>query len=209
MAQVKLNFRKLSVTEKIARAQQIVKAMTDNSANFPNPIPPLADITASIDAVEQANADAMEARALSKQRTAILEEKMDVLDDGMTRLASFVNAASGGKEDVILSAGMDVRTPALTSNFVPGTPNTINPTMGDHEGEIDVSWNAKQGAQSYILQMSLNPPTDDSWTQVAVVTASKYTVTGLTSGTKYWFRVCAVGSGGQSGWSDPAVKMAP
>jgi Fibronectin type III domain len=209
MAQVKLNFRKLSVTEKIARARQIVKAMTDNSASFSNPIPPLADITASIDAVEQANADTLKARALSKQRTAILEEKVDVLDDGMIRLASFVNAASGGKEEVILSAGMDVRTAAVPSNFVPDAPNTITPTMGDHEGEIDLAWNAKQGAQSYIVQSSPNPPKDDSWTQVAVVTASKCTITGLTSGTKYWFRVAAVGSGGQSGWSDPAVKMAP
>ncbi|HEX8653509.1 MAG TPA: fibronectin type III domain-containing protein [Pyrinomonadaceae bacterium] len=209
MAQVKLNFRKLSVTEKIARARQIVEAMTTMSATFPNPVPPLSDITASIDTLEQANADALEARALSKQRTAILEEKVDTLDDAMTRLASFVNAASGGKENIILSAGMDVRTPATSSNFVPDTPNTITPTMGDHEGEIDLVWNAKQSAQSYIVQSSPNPPKDDSWTQVAVVTASKHTVTGLTSGSKYWFRVAAVGSGGQSAWSNPAVKMAP
>lgn len=209
MAQVKLNFRKLSVTEKIARARQIVDAMTANSASFSKPTPALPDVTATIDAVELANANALKARAAAKESTAILNEKEDQLDELMTWLASYVNSASAGKEEVILSAAMDVRTPAITSNFVPDTPNNIMPTMGDHEGEIDLSWNAKIGAQSYIVEISPNPPTDTSWTQVAVVTASKHTVTGLTSGTKYWFRVAAVGSGGQSGWSDPAVKMAP
>ena len=65
------------------------------------------------------------------------------------------------------------------------------------------------GAQSYIVEMSPNPPTNTSWTQVDVVTASKCTVSKLESGTKYWFRVAAVGSGGRGAWSDPAVKMAP
>ncbi|HEV7473405.1 MAG TPA: fibronectin type III domain-containing protein [Pyrinomonadaceae bacterium] len=40
-------------------------------------------------------------------------------------------------------------------------------------------------------------------------TKSSFTVTGLTPGTRYWFRVAAVGAGGQSGWSDPASKIAP
>ncbi len=37
---------------------------------------------------------------------------------------------------------------------------------------------------------------------------SKHTETGLTSGTKYWIRVRAVGASGFGPWSDPAVKMA-
>jgi len=44
---------------------------------------------------------------------------------------------------------------------------------------------------------------------VDVITASKTTVTDLTSGTKYWFRVAAKASGAQGPWSDPAQKMAP
>ena len=32
---------------------------------------------------------------------------------------------------------------------------------------------------------------------------------GLTSGTRYWFRVAAAGASGQGGWSDPATKIAP
>ncbi|HEX8162016.1 MAG TPA: fibronectin type III domain-containing protein [Pyrinomonadaceae bacterium] len=38
---------------------------------------------------------------------------------------------------------------------------------------------------------------------------SQATIEGLTSGKKYWFRVAAVGPNGQSGWSNPATKLAP
>jgi hypothetical protein len=35
------------------------------------------------------------------------------------------------------------------------------------------------------------------------------TVSNLTSGTKYWFKVAGLGSAGQGPWSDPATKIAP
>jgi len=38
---------------------------------------------------------------------------------------------------------------------------------------------------------------------------SSATVPGLTSGTRYWFRVAGVGTAGQGAWSDPATKVAP
>jgi hypothetical protein len=46
------------------------------------------------------------------------------------------------------------------------------------------------------------------WTQCYVGKASSCTVTGLTSGTQYWFQVCAIGAAGPSAWSDPATKRA-
>ena len=53
MAKVKLNFRRLSVPEKIAKARQIINALTGNT-NFSNPTPPLATITASVNALDGA-----------------------------------------------------------------------------------------------------------------------------------------------------------
>jgi hypothetical protein len=209
MAKVKLKFSNLPMTEKFARAHLIVEKMTANAANFPNPMPALADVLASITAAEKAYNDALEARALSKQRTAELSTLEDVMDEMVSRLASFVDTASAGKEEIILSSGMDVRAPAIATGLPPGIPASFVVTLGDHEGYRDTSWNSNPLAQSYVLQISPNPPTDSSWTQVAVITTSSYTAKGLTSGVKYWFRVAAVGAGGQSGWSDPAVKMAP
>jgi hypothetical protein len=209
MAKVKLNFKSLSMPEKITRARIIVQNMTTNAVNFPNPTPKLSDVTVVIDAAEQAYNAALIARDISKQRTAELEQQVDALDTMAGRLASFVESASGGKEDIILSAGMEVRAPSLASGQPPAAPTSLTATTGDHEGELDLTWNASSNAKSYIVERSPNPPTDTSWSQAAVVTTSKTTIDGLTSGAKYWFRVAAVGGSGQSGWSDPAMKMAP
>ncbi len=46
------------------------------------------------------------------------------------------------------------------------------------------------------------------WTQCYVAKASSCTITGLTSGTQYWFQICAIGAAGPSVWSDPATKRA-
>lgn len=206
---VKLNFKSLTMTEKIARARLIVQNMTANADRFPNPMPRLSEVTAVIDAAEQAYNAALQARDLSKQRTAELAEQEDALDEMAGRLASFVESASGGKEEIILSAGMDVRAPNLATGQPPAPPASLSATTGDHEGEIDLSWNASPNAKSYIVERSPNPQTDNSWTQADVVSTSKATIKGLKSGDKYWFRVAAVGSAGTSDWSDPAMKMAP
>jgi hypothetical protein len=49
MARIRLNLKNLSITDKLAKGRQIVTAMTNN-ASFPNPNPPLTEITASLDA---------------------------------------------------------------------------------------------------------------------------------------------------------------
>jgi hypothetical protein len=206
---VKLNFNSLSLTEKIARARLIVQNMTANPANFPNPMPKLGEVTIVIDAAEQAYNAALQARDLSKQRTAEMEQQEEALDEMAGRLANFVESASGGKEEIILSAGMDVRSPNLATGQPPAPPTSLTATTGDHDGEIDLTWNASSTAKSYIVQSSPNPPTDGSWTQEVIVSTSKATIKGLVSGEKRWFRVAAVGSAGTSGWSDPAMKMAP
>jgi len=53
MARVRLNLKNLSVTDKLAKGRQIVTAMTNNT-NFPNPNPPLSEVTSFLDDLTQA-----------------------------------------------------------------------------------------------------------------------------------------------------------
>lgn len=55
MSRIRLNLRKLSVTDKIAKGRQIVTAMTNN-ASFPSPNPSLTDVTVALDDLAKANA---------------------------------------------------------------------------------------------------------------------------------------------------------
>jgi hypothetical protein len=68
---------------------------------------------------------------------------------------------------------------------------------------------AKRDELREIALFSPDPPTHESWVHATIATASFATIENLTSGKRYWFRVAAVGTMGQSGWSEPATKIAP
>jgi predicted phage tail protein len=207
MAQIKLNFARLSIAEKIARVRQIVLSMTNN-AHFPNPQPPLAVLTAAADALEQAESDTQAARQEVKTKTTIRNTKEDDLTRLVSQQVGHVTAVSGGDEAVIQSAGMDVRaTPAASS--IADHPNALGATAGDHDGSMDLAWDSVADAASYVIETSPDPPTATSWKHLGVSTKSSYTVTGLPSGSRVWFRVAAVNAAGQSGWSDPVSKIVP
>ena len=207
MAKIKLNLKSLSTPEKIARARQIVTALTDNK-NFPAPKPSLAQVTTDIDAVEQRNNEVQAKRAAAKAATSELYQTEAVLDRTLTQLAAYVESVSGDDEVKINSAGLETRAPRSPSVDL-AAPGNLSASAGDHDGEIDLHWDKIVNARSYIVEQSPDPPSETTWTNAAVVVKSQTTVEGLTSGRKYWFRVAAVGATGQSGWSNPAAKIAP
>jgi len=207
MAQIKLNFSRLSIPEKIARARQIVTAMTGN-ARFTTPQPPLASITTAANELEEAASDVQAARHEAKTKTTIQNSKEDALDKLISQEGGYVTAVSGGDEAIIQSAGMDVRA-APGASGVPAQPQALSATAGDHDGQMDSSWDPVVSATSYVLETSPDPPNGTSWNHLGVSTKSSFTVTNLVSGSRAWFRVSAVNASGKSGWSDPATKITP
>jgi hypothetical protein len=208
MAKIKFSLNKLSLSEKIAKARQIVDALTDNPS-FPTPTPTLAAATAAIDEAEKAALEAQQARQTAKEKTSSQGQKEDAMVRLVSQLAAYVENVAGGDEQKILSAGMDTREKAVAATDTTAEPQALSANAGDHDGEIDLSWDKVSGAKSYVLEKSGDPPTATSWTHAAVSTKSSFTVAALTSGTRYWFRVAAINANGQSGWSDPATKIAP
>jgi hypothetical protein len=208
MSKIKLNFNRLPIAQKVARAQQIVEALTGNT-NFPTPSPALATITTGINDLNTAFAEAQTARQAAKEKTSIQSDKEDQLDQLISKLAAYVESVAGSNEALILSAGMDMRAAPVASTAPPEQPQALTPTAGDRDGEVELSWDTVAGAKSYVIDKSADPVTATSWSHAAVSTKSNFTVTGLTNGTRYWFRVAAVNNNGQSGWSDPAMKIAP
>jgi hypothetical protein len=208
MPKAKLNFRNLSVGAKIAKSKQIVAALTGNP-NFPNPIPALAAVTAVITNTEAKAAERDAAQQVAKVKTTELNNSVDELDGLMSQLAAHVDNVAGGDEAKILSAGLDTRAAATSTTEPPPPPSALDSTIGDREGELDASWDTVAGAKSYVIETSEDPPTPTSWKHSGVSTKSRFTIAGLQSGKRHWIRVAAINSAGQSGWSDPATKIAP
>ena len=70
-----------------------------------------------------------------------------MFNQAFTQLAAYVESVRGGDEAKIMSAGMDVRAVATTSNEV-AVPEGLMATASDHDGEIDLQWNSVNGAQT-------------------------------------------------------------
>src|SRR5688572_19145829 len=162
MSRIRLNFARLSVTDKIAKARQIVMSLTGN-ASFPTPTPPLAAITAAIDALETAHSESQLAKQVSKTRTSAQSVREDELDRIMSQLAAYVESVSSDNEELIRSAGMDTRVTPSAASDVLTVPPALSATAGDHDGEVDLAWDKVAGARSYIIERSVDPPTTTSW----------------------------------------------
>ena len=207
MSQVKLNLHHLTIPQKVQKFRQIVTAMTGN-VNFTTPDPALAAITAANNNLESAYNDAQAARETAKQKTDLQEAADRAVDLLMTAEASYVQLQSGGDAAKIQSSGMDVRDPSAPVGNLPA-PGDINASEGDHDGEVDLHWNRVKGAKSYVTQHTATPTEAASWNHPAISTKSSINITGLATGTKYYFRVAGIGAAGQGAWSEIATKVAP
>jgi len=208
MAKIRLNLGSLTVAEKITKAQQIVTGMTGNP-NFPTPSPPLTSITTAVTELSGADNDAQAARQAAKEKTSIKTQKEDALDRLLTQVAGYVESIAGDNEQMILSAGMDMRATGVATSDPPPQLQALAAAEGSHEGELDLTWDPVPSAKSYVIERSGDPVTPTSWVHSGVSTRASFTAEGLTSGSRYWFRVAGVNNNGRSGWSDPTTKIAP
>lgn len=206
MAKPKLELKKKTDDVLQNFVDAILAAMTGN-ANYATPLPALADITTQQTAFKNALADQKAAKIALQQATSLKDNARDALETLITHLANYVEIASGGDEAKILSAGMQVRTPGAPVGPV-AAPGDLSATAGDNEGEMDLGCDPVAGASSYEWQFRLHQD-GTAWQTVKTTTNSRTTMTGLTPGTLYAFRVRALGSAGPGPWSDEAAKRAP
>jgi len=112
--------------------------------------------------------------------------------------------------DGVLSAAGDL---FLRSLFVPAAPTSVTPTRGNSLATL--SWTAPTGVISqapitdYVVQYSST--SGSTWTTFSdgTSTSTSATVTGLTNGTAYVFRVAAVNAVGQGAWSSASSAVTP
>ena len=204
-ATIALRLSLMSPEQKINFVTLVISALTSHAPTFPTPNPPLAGLTAAKGNLSTrltsigtmaSNLDAEKLGAVSSEQG---------LDDLIVQLATYVENIAKGDPEVILLSGFDLAQEPTPIGELP-PPENLRTSATDIEGQLRLKWGAVRGAKSYIVEcaQSANGP----WTQVTVTARANHSVDGLTAGTKYWFRVRAVGAAGMSGWSDPAVKMA-
>jgi fibronectin type 3 domain-containing protein len=128
-------------------------------------------------------------------------------DTGLTNGTKYFYVASAynsaGQSANSAEAGATPVAPA------PAAPSGLSATPGN--AQVSLTWNASASATSYHVKRST---TSGAETQIAAPASNSYTDTGLANGTKYFYVVSAVDSGGESANSaevsaTPAVPATP
>ena len=109
-------------------------------------------------------------------------------------LAANVEFISNNNEATALSSGFSIKKPIVRD------AKTFNAKQGKISGTVDLEINS-YGTAAYVWEMSTDPI--GTWTQLEITVKSKTSVTGLTTGTKYWFRVAVITSSGKNDYTDP------
>ena len=118
-------------------------------------------MTVAVDGLEQAAAKVQSARAEVVTRTAAQDAAASKLDQLLTQLAGYVESVAGKDDGLITSVGME--TKALPSTpTLPGVPQALSVSAGDHDGELFLSWKPVPKARSYVIESSTDPATPAS-----------------------------------------------
>lgn len=127
---------------------------------------------------------------------------------------AFTKTAAGNIVSITLggSGGGSGEDSLLRSLFVPAAPTSVSAVAGN--AQAVVSWTAPSGviAQApitdYVVQFKQGSGAWETFTD-GTSTATSATVTGLTNGTAYTFRVAAVNAIGQGPWSTASSAVTP
>ena len=181
------------------------------NSNYTTPVPSATEFDAALTAFSQKLDEISAAEVAVQTLRAERDALRTALEENLIARGSYVDTASGGDLAKILSAAFEVQADATPTTSME-KPYDISATMGDNPGEIDLSCHAVPKTKSYIIEMRQHSDTaaPGPWTQVKISGRSSATLTGLTSGTKYAFRIRALGPNDlESPWSDEVTCMAP
>jgi len=199
---VALNLTKLTPPQVVALANHCVTQMTGN-AHFPTPSPTLATVTAQATALDNAYNLSL---TRAKGSVSAMHTQLKQLNVLLKLLAAYVesiaNADPQNAETIIVSAGMEVKKPAVR------TPKTFTALPGTLKGTVKLDTKAARET-AYIYQMTTDQTNVLSWSTVYTGTKVKFLMTGLTSATHYFFRVAYCIKGVQGNWSNPLQVLAP
>jgi len=208
MAKIRRDLKRQPIPNKTAGAAQIATACTDNP-NATGLTAELAALATATTGLTSAFNAAQLAQAEAERLTGIQNDASAAWDDAFDAFAVAAEKATGGNADKIMSLSLQAYEPGRAPAIGPMTQvGSLAATTGDFAGTVDLTWDKVTGARSYVIQQTTTPGEEASWKLVASCIKSSATVAGLTSGTKYYFRVAALGTAGQGPWSDLAEKMA-
>jgi hypothetical protein len=210
MDYVALKLNEKTLDDKLTLTTDLAASLVTNIATYATPDPATTVLTGKVTAIAAKRTELATAQTVLDTKTGELAALELDLDNTLMAEAAYIQKASGGVASKITLLGLDVKgTPAGVTP--PGAVTGFKLSAGDNPGEVKTCCKPASGAQGYEYQMTTDPNTESSWKLFDTSSGCRQTLTGLTSGTKIWVRVRAVGGKktGKGPWSDPATITVP
>lgn len=166
-------------------------------------------LTASVDGIEDINATHVHFEVI-KDNTGSVFAKADVpITSGHASHTWNIDAGSTYKVRCYAYRG-DSKSEwsdySDNSGTAPAAPGGITVCKATSETSVYLEWSGVSTAKTYDIQFATKEEYFDESNAVETisgVSATRYEKTGLESGQRYFFRVRAVNSDGESGWTNP------
>jgi phosphodiesterase/alkaline phosphatase D-like protein len=135
---------------------------------------------------------------------------LSIVSVGLTASTAYsfrVRATNAEGRDGAYSGARSVTTLPDSSAGAPGAPGA--PTFsGVGASYLTVSWAPATGATGYKLERATSSA--GPWTLIAAMAGTPFQDTGRSGNTRYWYRVCGTGTGGDGAYSTAsAITTAP
>ncbi|MBL0127419.1 MAG: fibronectin type III domain-containing protein [Flavobacteriales bacterium] len=189
-ADITLRITRLSMLELLALGNNVLAKLEDNSA-FPEPPVPLPEMAHLIGRfqglISLAERGSKHALLL---RNACAEDVRNML----THQAYYVRSRSDRDPALLATSGFPLRK--IPQSLGPLTaPVHLRARTGNAPGHVGLWWKPVKGAIMYEVFALVNGP-GDVWQLVATIGRASYSVSGLTTDTRYMFKVRPMGRDG-------------
>ena len=190
------DFISIPVPEKLTFGEHVSTCMKAEAATFKTPDLPLTELDARLEKLRISFEAAQDG---SRTERALMYQDEELVDNGLRVLSGYVDRIADGNEASILSSGVH-----LSKQPGPIEKPILSATNGKLQGTADLKRKAVTGAKSYLWQFSVNGA---DWELAGASTTAKFTVTGLTSVMRYYFRVAAITTEGTTAYTDPVALV--
>lgn len=196
-------FTRMSDANLEVRATQISIAMNGNT-NFPDPAPTIEALNDAIAAYSDALNECLDGDRL---KVAIKNQKRQELIDVLHKLGDYVLFKSAGDSVVALSSGFTIgKQPAPMPPLT--KPENLRILQGENTGELLNKIDSVKGAVAYLYQYATDAMMAQNDWQWITCSRTSCLIADLQPGTKYNFRVAAVGRKDQLVYSDIVSRIA-
>ncbi len=199
-----LYLNKKTPAEKVSYGNYLFLNISGN-LDLTTPVPTLVSYQTTFMSLNNAITAALSGSVIDKQALDAAESAFDIQT---RRLADYVQNTANAfapsiATSIILSAGMLTRK-SPEKALVPVAVSKLTASFTNAPGTILTKWKGVKYARTYLVYYSLSNDLAGNWTVASATPNRTLEIQGLTSGTRYYIKIVAVGIHG----SVPATTLA-